>query len=205
MKKICLFCGILAMLWTIAAPAMAMFRTEVNAQCDLPEIRVTVPSTASIFINPYEMSVEIDGGASTDQIISTPAAIKNESLVPLNVNVTITGYLKENCIMRLVAESVKDTDTTSKCAFIYFEMVASDSETGDWAETYDPEKHLLVRTGSRSMRNIVTLDAVDGDKPYGAFRLTGDCVAYPRTAWTEEDGLNAEIAFTFIPQERVRS
>lgn len=205
MKRIGLLCGILAMLWTITAPAMAMFRTEVNAQCDLPEIRVTVPSTASIFINPYEMSVEIDGGASTDQIISTPAAIKNESPVPLSVNVTITGYLKENCIMRLASESVKDSDTTSKCAFIYFEIVASDSTAGDWAETYDPEKHLLVRTGSRTMRNIVTLDAVDGDNPYGAFRLTGDCVAYPRTEWTEEDGLDAKIAFTFVPQERPAS
>lgn len=206
MKKICLLCGILAMLWTITVPAMAMFRTEVTAQCDLPEIRVTVPSTAGIFINPYEMSVEIDGVASTDQIISTPAAIKNESLVPLSVNVTITGYLKENCIMRLVTESLKDdTETTSKCAFIYFEMVASDSKTGDWAETYDPEKHIVVRTGSRGMRNIVTLDAVDGDKPYGAFRLTGDCVAYPRTPWSKEDGLRAEIAFTFIPQERIIS
>lgn len=205
MKKICLLCGILVMLWTVTVPAMAMCHTEISAQCNLPEIRVTVPQTSNIFINPYEMSVEFDGGNLDDQIISTPAAIKNESPVPLSVDVTITGTLKENCLMRLSTESVKDSDSTIKCAFIYFEMVASDSTTGDWADTYNPEKHLLVRSGSRSMRNITTLDASDGDNPYGAFRLTGDCVAYPRSPWTENDGLNAEIVFTFKPLERTAS
>ena len=56
--------------------------TQIEAACDLPEIKVTVPASGELFINPYEMPVEINGAFIGYQIVSTPTVIQNESVVP---------------------------------------------------------------------------------------------------------------------------
>ena len=62
------------------------------------------------------------------------------------------------------------------------------------------EKHLTVRSGvSKTKKNIAVIAQADQPKHFGAFRLTGDCVPVPRKGWTEADGIDVEIAFTFNP------
>ena len=60
------------------------------------------------------------------------------------------------------------------------------------------EKHIVIRAGvPRTKKDMVTIAQADQPKHFGAFRLTGDCVATPRKPWTEADGIDVEIAFTF--------
>lgn len=180
--------------------------TQIEAVCELPEIKVTVPQTGEVFINPYKMPVEINGAFIGYQIISTPTVIQNESVVPLKVTATVTGTIKEGSDMILSSTSV-DPNLTKKKAFIYFEIQSTnDPENVVWDSEYDMDKHIVVRTVAKMKKNIVTLDAYDEDgqkKCYGAFRLTGNCAAVPRNGWTEKDGLDVTIAFTFQATSKV--
>lgn len=186
-----------------AVAADSRYSTTIEALCDLPEISVVVPGTAEVFINPYKLPLTIEADETTAQIVSTPAAIENQSVVPLSVTATVTGAIREGSDMRLVSYSTQDPELmlTSKSAFVYFEMkAASDPDQVSWDSEYDMEKHLTVRSGvSKTKKNIAVIAQADHPKHFGAFRLTGDCVPVPRKGWTEADGIDVEIAFTFNP------
>lgn len=210
MKKYLLLCAILALLLSGTAFASGNQRsTAVDAQCDLPEISVVVPATAEVFINPYRIPITIESSETTAQIVSTPAAIENQSEVPIGVSVSLTGVLKEGSNMRLSTATTQDPENpvSSKSAFVYFEMHAASGPNQDvWDSAYDVEKHQVVHVGpSRTRKNMVVIDQADKPNHFGAFRLTGDCVAAPRSPWTEADGINVEITFTFSPLMRERS
>lgn len=204
MKKKLLLGAVLALLLSMTALASGnSYKTTVEVLCNLPDISVIVPVTAEVFINPYKLPLTIEADETTAQIVSTPAAIENKSKVPLSVTATVTGAIKEGSDMRLYSSSTQDPELvlTSKSAFIYFEMqAASDPGQVDWDSEYDVEKHLVIRNGvSRTKKNIVTIAQADQPKHFGAFRLSGDCVPVPRKGWTEADGIDVEIAFTFKP------
>lgn len=210
MKKYLLLCAILALLLSGTAFASGnQSSTAVDAQCNLPEISVVVPATAEVFINPYRIPITIESSETTAQIVSTPASIENQSEVPISVSVSITGALKEGSNMRLSTATTQDPESplSSKSAFVYFEMHAAPSpDQTVWDSAYDAEKHHVVRIGaSRIKKDMVIIDQADKPNHFGAFRLSGDCVAAPRSPWTEADGINVEIAFTFAPLMRDRS
>lgn len=208
-KKIIAFIMAVMML-AMVSPAYASesddYTTVIEALAELPEVVVTLPSSGEIYFNPYKLPVEIDGENLTDQIISTPASIENESDVPLNVSVTLFAVPNEGSNMTLTTSSTKGSSLSTKKVFIYFEMQASSNPSqAVWDSEYDAEKHLVVRTTSRTRKNIATIDQADKPNHYGAFRLTGDCIPTPRLGWTEDDGVTVEIAFTFTPLARVNS
>lgn len=203
-KMLCLLSA--ALMLSMAPQALAAdwshSQTKVTASCLLPDISVTVPQTGAAFINPYQMDVTIDATETNAQIISTPAAIENESEVPLQVTVTATGQMKEGGSMGFATEPTNGVGR-GKRVFIYFEIVpANSADSAVWASEYDPEKHLLVRTGSRTKRDIVTLSQSGKDGSFGAFRLAGDCTINPIVPWSENDGLDVDITFTFKAMAR---
>lgn len=178
------------------------YSTEIEAECTLPEIVVTLPSTGQIYFNPYKLPVEIDGENTKEQIISEPVSIENESEVPLNVAVTVVGKVKDGSDMALSTTSTQGIGTKKK-AFLYFEIKAvSNPDQVSWDSEYDADKHLIVRTIAKTKKNMVTIGAVDQSNHYGVFRLTGDCVSFPKQGWAETDGIEVEIAFTFTPLAR---
>lgn len=208
MKKKHLLCLILGLLLSLAAPVYAsgsQNSTRIEALCTLPDISVVVPSTAEVFINPYRLPVTVESDETTAQIVSAPACIENRSEVPVSVTVSVTGAVKEGSDLGLVSYPTEGVGTRKR-AFVYFEMLASATENlpqSAWSGGYDAEKHLVVRAGvTKSKKNVVILSAADGAEPFGAFRLSGDCVVAPRGGWSEGDGLDVEIAFTFKPLAR---
>ncbi len=190
----------------LATPTLAEgtnTKTRIDATTLVPEIIVvTVPTNANVVINPYELPVEINNTSVTDQIVTTPVSIWNQSAAPIKVSVAIECTVKEGSDLYMVPYSTKGLPTTLKRAFAYFEIQAtSDPDHVTWDSEYDSNKHLVVRDG-KSKRNIVTLDAGDKNAPssnkcYGAFRLTGDCVSNPKSEWTEEDGIDVVLTFSF--------
>ena len=191
-----------------AVPASNFFNTQIVAIYQEPEISVIVPSTAEVLINPYRIPVTIGTEDTTAQIISTPACIKNLSQVPISVSASVVGKVKDGSDMRLVASTTQPSSgkpSTTKNAFIYFEMQAAESDDPDdvyWDETFDAKKHVIVRTTAKTLKNIARIGMAEDSDCYGAFRLTGDCVAAPKKGWTEDDGIDVEISFTFTPLPR---
>ncbi len=204
-KKVIAFLMAVLML-VLATPALAEgtnTKTTIDATTLVPEIIVvTVPTDANVVINPYELPVEINHTSVTDQIITTPVSIWNQSAAPVNVSVKIGCKIKEGSDMILNSYSTTQVPTTSKRAFAYFEIQATNNpDSVAWDSGYDANKHLVVRDG-RSKKNIITLDAGDENAPssnkcYGAFRLTGDCVTNPKNEWTEQDGIDVVLTFSF--------
>lgn len=204
-KKVIALCMAVLML-VLASPALAEgtnTSTKIDATTLVPEIIVvTVPTNANVVINPYELPVEINNTSVTDQIITTPVSIWNQSAAPVKVSVAIECTVKEGSDLYMIPYSTKQLATTLKRAFAYFEIHAtSDPDYVSWDSEYDINKHLVVQNG-RNRKNIVTLDAGDANAPssnkcYGAFRLTGDCVSNPKNEWTEQDGIDVVLTFSF--------
>lgn len=65
------------------------------------------------------------------------------------------------------------------------------------ASSEKPLATLTKATTTGTGDSAVTKPAVDG---VAMFRLSGDCVKAPKTAWTKADGFTATIAFTFEPE-----
>ena len=202
MKKKLLLGAVLALLLSATAFASGgSYRTTVDALCNLPEISVTVPSSAEVFINPYRIPITIESDESTAQIVSTPACIEIKRAVPISITATVTGTIKEGSDMGLYSYSTQGQELTSKRAFVYLEMQAATSTSpadANWDSEYDVEKHVAIRAGvARTKKDMVTIAQADQPKHFGAFRLAGDCVPTPRKPWTAADGIDVEIAFTF--------
>ena len=162
-------CALTALvLLSFTRPAAALLSNErgtvIEAMTRMPIINVTVPGSAEVLINPFQFPVEIDGEDRREQIICTPAMIVSRSDVPLKVSVTVTGGVKEGSDMTLATSPTGGTGTT-KSAFVYFEMVQSESSyTGEvrrslWADAYDSGKHIPVVGGgvSQSKADISSL------------------------------------------------
>lgn len=215
LKKILSFvmAGVCAVSMSVAPASAAKIpwnqrNTVIKALCRLPKIRVTVPTSGRVYLNPLKLPVKIGTGEENNgQIISTPECIANESEVPVIVDVTVTGTVKSGSTMQLSSTSTEGAGLSSKTAFVYFEMQSADSvddlDRVYWDSGYDADKHVLVK-GTNSKKNIIQLEAADKNgEPtaggIGAFRLAGDAVEEPKTAWNSKDGLNVTIAFTFTP------
>lgn len=213
MKRKRLFCAVLALMLLVSVqpPAAALLSnqraTNITTRLRMPKIRVTVTNYASVYINPLNLRVYIDSESSTDQIISTPACAVNFSEVPLEVDLTVSGSIKEGSDMTL-ASTPTNGEGTDKRAFVYFEIQqanTADPEQVTWDSSFDAGKHIVITNGGTTTKNkIFTLAPMtaDGDVGEGGsapFRLSGDAVKKPTTAWNSRDGINVTVAFTFTP------
>ena len=210
MKRKRLLCAVLALVLLLSAqPAAASNRrsTVINAACRLPVINVFIPSTGTVYLNPYKMSVSIHGQSDDRQIVSSRGRVYSKSDIPLNMDVTVTGEIKSGSTMTLAASPTGEAGTT-KSAFIFFEIHQADDpdfDLVDWDTEYDAAKHIVVTDGVPiTKKSIMTLPAMTMDKEvapggYALFRLSGDAVRQPTDAWTSNDGLTVTVAFTFTP------
>lgn len=207
-----LLCAVTALVLLISAQPAAMAAsnersTIITTTTKMPTINVTVPSKGSVVINPLSLPVSISGEESTEQIVCTPRCLVNKSDISLTVDITVTGAIKDGSGMKL-ASSPTNGAGTDKEAFIYFEIHQADSEDTDhveWDDEYDPTQHIVVMNNTSVIKtDMLTLPAktLDGEIApggYAPFRLAGDAVRDPDTAWKKADGINVVIAFTFTP------
>lgn len=202
-----------ALMLCMAAPANAVgSKTIITAACKLPVIRVSVPSTGKVYINPAKLSLSASTGVRFDaaanvvpQVVSAPSCIRNESEVPVEVNISAKGTVSSGSGITLVKTSTTGSTSKNKNLFMFLQMKAVDEdEAGDlenvvWDSSYDAENHVLIGTTAKSKNAIVTLDEKDGENSYGAFLLSGDCITNPTKPWRATDKLNVNVVFTFTP------
>jgi membrane-associated protease RseP (regulator of RpoE activity) len=202
--------------------------TTVTGAYEEIAIAVTVPTTGTVSINPYGLPVELKKSESStktakvtgQQIVTQPMYISNEGDVALTVGATVTTTAKN---FDLVDAKPADT-VTDKQAYINLEMVqsANKSLSDDTAKdkiideyatdsTWTSATQLTLSSDDVTKEDMATLAAskVSGsgsDKTvtYNVgsivlFRLAGNVVTKPDTAWTTSDSLTAKIAFTFTP------
>ncbi|MDE6934378.1 MAG: hypothetical protein K2P26_02085, partial [Oscillospiraceae bacterium] len=172
-----------------------------------PTIKITVPATGTVTVNPYKMAVSVSGSDVTDQIISATQFIENASDVALKVSAEVTGTAAGNLAFATASTQGSRAPTTNS-VFMYFEMVASDDGSTEptWATAYDSKAatQILVSTKATKKADMLTLAAGTGTAAasaggYAAFHLAGDAASTPTTAWAAADKADVAIAFTFTP------
>ena len=96
MKKITSMFLALVMALALTIPAFASSGTvKVEGSIQVPTLNVVLPTTASMVMNPYNMSVKLDprdpASAVNDQIISPTMEVKNLSNIGVQVGIKVTG------------------------------------------------------------------------------------------------------------------
>lgn len=182
-----------------------------DATVELPTLKVTVPTTTAIVINPYKISYTNETDSSltgNSQIISAEQTIKNESNVAVAVNVSsLTGTPSEG-----LALATTDKLPATKSVFLYLEVLGSD---GSFADAYNAKNanQLVVNTADAkavSKDAIVTLAAGDSTATTAKFKFGGAAVVNPtktgdnkttvQDPWTDSDKVTVSLKFTFTPQ-----
>ena len=191
--------GVMAL--SLSVPALAAANTEtsltqnteVTGSTEAPTIKITVPATNTVIVNPYKMTVQNAAGDDvTDQIVSATKYIKNESDVALKVSAEVTG--KPAGALTLATASTQGSRApTTNSVFMYFEMDVADKTDGTadptWATAYDSKAatQILVSTKATKKADMLTLAAGTGTAAasaggYAAFHLAGDAASTPTTA-----------------------
>jgi len=88
-----------------------------------PTIKITVPATGTVTVNPYKMAVSVGGSDVTDQIISATQFIDNASDVAVKVSAQVTGTAAGNLAFATASTQTKAVTTNS--VFMYFEKLYS--------------------------------------------------------------------------------
>ena len=214
-------------------------QVEGNSDITLPVIKVVVPTTASVVLNPYKMKYTPEGGEeASDQIVSVEQSIKSYSNVALDVNVSALKGSSDNVTFLTAPYATKPV--TTKSVFMYLEMTGEEgtyNESGFDSSKTPTAKQVLVGTKDAAKAGMGTLDAVEAiefkyydheggdldEEGYLAsletetpgykvvdtenteptevyFKLLGDMVPNPTSAWLATDTVNVSWKFTFTPQ-----
>lgn len=199
---------------SLAVPAFAADgdleqNAAITGTTQAPTIKITVPATGAVTVNPYKMAVSVDGSDVTDQIISATQYIENASDVAIKVSAEVTGTAAGNLAFATATTQGTKAVTTNS-VFMYLEMDVADKNDGTadptWATAYDSKstKQILVSTKATKKADMLTLAAGTGTAAastggYAAFHLAGDAASTPTTAWAAADKADVAIVFTFTP------
>lgn len=163
---------------------------EVTGTTKTADVKVTVPTTGSIVLNPYELQYEVSqGNNSTDQIISAPQYIVNESDLPIKVSTTVTGTIEGTGEFQATDATAV---TNKKAVHLVFNIGATSNGT---TESSSYEDKALAKTATPF--TDITMGEKGGTNPAISFKFTGDAAKNPDSPWTTEDVIGATIVFSF--------
>jgi hypothetical protein len=119
---------------------------QIDGTYKAVDIAVAVPSTGSVTINPYALPCEIVAANSTNnidavtvknqQIATSPMAIKNQSDINLDVNVSYTASVKGSLTFASAPISDIKTDTKNE-AFVYLVLESDETLSGGTDDVTD--------------------------------------------------------------------
>jgi len=201
------------------------FTSTVKSKVKAPTIKVTIPTTNNVYLNPYKMSVTIDSTTHSDEIVALPTVIKSASDCKLAFSAIVTG--KASTGVTLEKASVKKTatdgtvsdakNTNSVYMFVYFAAAAdeatakaltvpaADATSGapNFAATStNPDINaIVVQTTASKSTKVLELEAAASDSAptWGAFTVGGDIVAAPTTPWTDKHTVDVTVALSIAP------
>jgi hypothetical protein len=194
---------------------------EGTATVKIPAIKVSVPKTATLFINPMGFEVNIASGdaatsddedyaKTSNQIVSPVNIIKNSS--PMKLSVGVIGSVTPadtNTALALSATPI-GSDDTKNTVFIYANFGTPTGDDGeevlaavDYAApaenaTSVPQLALTNKAPSKPI-NVGTINAGGDDATKFAFQFLGECNPNAKNDWNNGDKVTVNLAFTFKP------
>lgn len=179
----------------------------------MPTLKVTVPTTADVVINPYKIAVTTPI-AGNDTIMSPEYEIKNESDCGIAVSATVKATPGGAAAM--ATSALKGTETT-KSVFMYLETTdTADTYYGEYVakkvtakkgETLTAEQEAankacdaqMVITTKETTKEIATLAAGNTTAQSIFFKVQGDAVTAPKTPWVAADKVDLAMTLKITP------
>lgn len=209
---------------TLDDPTKATTGQDITGQSSIltPTISITVPTTADIVVNPFQLKSTIDETDYYDQIVSIPQEISNASNVGVEVNVeglkvTVDGaslnattkkWESPITVMTGTAKSAK-----TKSIYLYL-AVGTDANEKDIKAVADHDASGKEVAGA-SLAKAAILEAGTAENPKKvAFQVKGDVNANPTKEvlqadgktkltvadpWVSTDKVTVSFKFTFTP------
>ena len=153
-------------------------KVDVTSEIIVPTVEVTVPTTASIVLNPYKLTYGDD--LSNKQIISTDIEIKNNGTIPVSVNLVKATHTTETTGV--------DKKTPNLEREIYFRETSTSKDILLYLES-DNGKKVNMYGDSTSSYNFGELDAKNSMN----LKFTGKMST--GATWTGEESVSITPVF----------
>lgn len=206
----------IAMLASLAMPAFAGSSTSsgnrqesltYTATTNIPAVTVTMPTTNTLTLNPYGMTVSISNAEHTEQIISPVQYITNKTAAAMKVAVKATATVAGNAI--LSAKPCTGKETTLN-AFVMAELqeVSANTDEPTWIADMDDattinEKcypQIIPTAEGKTAPGILSVSAASSTTAnYIALKIMGNLAGNPTGGWTAADKVDVKLEFTFTP------
>jgi len=173
-------------------PPAELIEDTLTTQLQDPEpvLSVEVPATGHVIVNPYGLSVTLDGVESREQIVSGTYTMINYSEVPVTVSARATGCADWGSEAVLVPYPPA-ADTPQKEVFLFAEFQNA-ANGGMWSGVYTGAANQVPVDGFL-YPDVLALEAGGS----GLFRLFGAASGSPERMWRASDTVNVTLAFTF--------
>lgn len=162
---------------------------------EAPVIRVSVPDTGRVILNPYGLKVTAGGRETTEQVTSASYTLKNESEIPVTVWAKAVGTVPQGSEAVFTSEP-PSSDTDGKQAFVYAEFRQKNEDS--WSGSYTGEKNQLV-VSERDAQSTAVLTLPQGMD--GEFRFFGSASIPTSSIWTAKDRVDVTLAFSFTTDD----
>lgn len=182
---------------------------EVTGSTNLPKVKISVPATGAIMLNPYRLEYKATADATADksQVISAPSYIISESDLKVKVSAAVTGVPAGVELAAAEADLTKTENAGKKMALVNFQMAgtkmsgdpAKPTAIADWTDAAVKSKTIKANEAVEIKdTDAITLDVKGGsDNTVVAYRFDGKTTDSSTTPWTADDTVGANIAFTF--------
>jgi len=226
-KKLFSLVMAVAMIAALAVPSFASSvvsgtgsqegKVPLTGATALPTVKVTIPTSGKVILNPYKMAVA-DAGNSTevaasnsidDQVLSASHEIKNETQAPMKVGISIKATPSTGVELATKACTGKET---TKSVFMFAELLYAGTEQKTaqnlkdlWAAPADVNDkcypQIIASTEEKGNANFFTVPpAASASAPnYLYWTIRGNAATAPEEKWTAADTVGADVVFTFTP------
>jgi len=184
----------------------------VDSSIEIPTVKVTVPTSGAVVLNPYKMKFKVGSDDKTDIFYSAPIICKNES--DCDLDVSAIASVKTGGDVKIVdaATSVQTTDAGDKNVWIEMksgtfddkDSTAFKAESADLKFTFEQANkgygYGAAGTTGVSIDDKYLSLPYSEDATYFGFILNGDVNKKTKDVWAVEDTVTVTIVLTFIPQ-----
>lgn len=180
--------------------------TKVTGLTSVGDVKVFVPTTGAVVLNPYKLSLKYDAATSsavvdttdgsTDQVISPIQYIVNGGTSDLIVYANATGISAGN--LKFAAAAL-ETDDVTNSVYMTLEAKAYADDSNDTPIAQGSGDKSIVISTRGTTTPVAVINADGGTSSYLGFNLAGTAVEAPKTNWTDRDKASVNIIFTFVP------
>jgi hypothetical protein len=182
-----------------ASDAEATQEIEVTTEVKTPEIKVTLPTSTKLVINPYKIKVK-----PYDDATEVATGVVGANMVVTNngetgVTIGATAAISVPKTVTLASTKLSGTETKAT-VLVYLEGVTltGSSATPTYSGVYDSSatnQLLLAAKAGTSPKTILTLAAGSSTATYGAIAFQGE--ASPTSDWSSVDSSEISTTLTF--------